>query len=112
LLRPSSAIPFLLQVRAPTGGLKCQTHNVILSAMFDRSSDSSQNAHDAVSELLMGMRLRGASYGRLQLTPPFGIRFSAGPEARFHFIARGKVLLRAPGDMRAAVEKSATVAAE
>lgn len=56
-----------------------------------------KNAHDPVSELLMGMRLRGASYGRLQLTPPFGIRFPAGPEARFHFIARGKVLLRAPG---------------
>ena len=65
--------------------------------MFDRSSDLAKNAHDPVSELLMGMRLRGASYGRLQLTPPFGIRFPAGPEARFHFIARGKVLLRAPG---------------
>jgi len=66
--------------------------------MFDRSSDLTQNAHDPVSELLMGMRLRGASYGRLQLTPPFGIRFPAGPEARFHFIARGKVILRAPGE--------------
>ena len=65
--------------------------------MFDRSSDLAKNAHDPVSELLMGMRLRGASYGRLQLTPPFGIRFPAGPEARFHFIARGNVLLRAPG---------------
>ncbi|WP_432346806.1 AraC family transcriptional regulator [Shinella yambaruensis] len=66
--------------------------------MFDRSSDSAKNLHDPVSELLMGMRLRGASYGRLQLSPPFGIRFPAGPEARFHFVARGKVLLRAPGE--------------
>ena len=66
--------------------------------MFDRSSDSVKNKHDPVSELLMGMRLRGASYGRLQLSPPFGIRFPAGPEARFHFVARGKVLLRAPGE--------------
>jgi AraC-like DNA-binding protein len=66
--------------------------------MFDRSSDSAKNAHDPVSELLMGMRLRGASYGRLQLTPPFGIRFPAGPEARFHFVARGNVLLRAAGE--------------
>ena len=66
--------------------------------MFDRSSDLSKNTHDPVSELLMGMRLRGASYGRLQLTPPFGIRFPPAPEARFHFIARGKVLLRAPGE--------------
>jgi AraC-like DNA-binding protein len=66
--------------------------------MFDRSSDPGKNAHDPVSELLMGMRLRGASYGRLQLTPPFGIRFPAGTEARFHFIARGNVLLRTAGD--------------
>lgn len=66
--------------------------------MFDRSSDSAKNLHDPVSELLMGMRLRGASYGRLQLSPPFGIRFPAGSEARFHFVARGKVLLRAPGE--------------
>lgn len=68
--------------------------------MFDRSSDLSKNTHDPVSELLMGMRLRGASYGRLQLTPPFGIRFPAGPEARFHFVARGNVVLRAPGQVQ------------
>ena len=66
--------------------------------MFDQSSGLAKNTHDPVSELLMGMRLRGASYGRLQLTPPFGIRFPAAPEARFHFIARGKVLLRTPGE--------------
>lgn len=68
--------------------------------MFDRSSDPAKNAHDPVSELLMGMRLRGASYGRLQLTPPFGIRFRAGPEARFHFVARGNVTLRAGDTVR------------
>ena len=67
--------------------------------MFDQSSGLQKNKHDPVSELLMGMRLRGASYGRLQLSPPFGIRFPAGPEARFHFVARGKVLLRAPGEV-------------
>jgi AraC-like DNA-binding protein len=66
--------------------------------MFDPSSGTSKDTHDAVSELLMGMRLRGASYGRLQLSPPFGVRFPAGPEARFHFVARGKVTLRAPGE--------------
>ncbi|MDC7260658.1 MULTISPECIES: AraC family transcriptional regulator [unclassified Shinella] len=67
--------------------------------MLDQSSGLQKNKHDPVSELLMGMRLRGASYGRLQLSPPFGIRFPAGPEARFHFVARGKVLLRAPGEV-------------
>lgn len=66
--------------------------------MFDQSSDLVRNTHDPVSELLMGMRLRGASYGRLQLTPPFGIRFPAAQEARFHFVARGHVLLRVPGE--------------
>ena len=66
--------------------------------MFDQSSEPTINAHDPVSELLMGMRLRGASYGRLQLTPPFGIRFPAGPEARFHFVARGKAVLRTAGE--------------
>lgn len=66
--------------------------------MLDPSSDAAKNSHDAVSELLMGMRLRGASYGRLQLSPPFGIRFPARQEARFHFVARGKVMLRAAGE--------------
>jgi AraC-like DNA-binding protein len=68
--------------------------------MFDRSSEQPKNTHDPVSELLMGMRLRGASYGRLQLTPPFGIRFPAAPEARFHFVARGNVTLRAGDTVR------------
>lgn len=49
---------------------------------------------DPVSELLMGMRLRGASYGRLRLAPPFGIRFPASSEARFHFVAGGRVHLQ------------------
>lgn len=66
--------------------------------MLDRSSESLEKPHDPVSELLMGMRLRGASYGRLQLSPPFGIRFPAAGEARFHFVARGQVMLRAAGE--------------
>ena len=49
---------------------------------------------DAISELLMGMRLRGASYGKLRLSPPFGIHFPAAPEARFLFVAAGSVLLQ------------------
>lgn len=64
--------------------------------MFDQESGTHPNAlqSDPVSELLMGMRLRGASYGRLCFDPPFGIRFPASPEARFHFIAAGKLHLQ------------------
>ncbi|EKF19149.1 AraC family transcriptional regulator [Nitratireductor pacificus pht-3B] len=47
----------------------------------------------------MGMRLRGASYGKLRLAPPFGISFPATAHARFHFIAAGDVHIRpAAGD--------------
>lgn len=50
-----------------------------------------------VSELLMGMRLVGIDYRRIELTPPFGLRFGeAEGRAQFHFIARGPVFLRRP----------------
>ncbi|WP_051609136.1 AraC family transcriptional regulator [Fodinicurvata fenggangensis] len=64
--------------------------------MFDRNSENRGRVaeHDPVSELLMGMRLRGASYGKLCFDPPFGIRFPASAEARFHFIAAGTVHLQ------------------
>lgn len=74
--------------------------------MLDRNSETSKPwagaGADPVSELLMGMRLRGASYGRLRLAPPFGLRFSAASEARFHFVAAGRVYLQSPeGSLRA-----------
>jgi AraC-like DNA-binding protein len=67
--------------------------------MLDRNSGLRNGAAttDPVSELLMGMRLRGASYGKLRLAPPFGIHFPAAPEARFHFIAAGHLYLQAAG---------------
>jgi AraC-like DNA-binding protein len=66
--------------------------------MLDRNSEIRKEGagSDPVSELLMGMRLRGASYGRLRLAPPFGIRFPAAPEARFHFVAAGRAYLQSP----------------
>ncbi|RMC33879.1 AraC family transcriptional regulator [Paracoccus alkanivorans] len=64
--------------------------------MFDRNSETSPG-RDAVSEVLLGMRLRGASYSRLRLTPPFGVRFPAGTGARFHFIGQGGAILALPG---------------
>jgi len=68
--------------------------------MLDRKSGplESSNARlpaDLVSELLMGMRLVGLDYRRIQISPPFGIRFGGpGGRAQFHFIARGPVFLR------------------
>ncbi len=48
---------------------------------------------DLVSELLSGMRLRGASYSKLRLAPPFGIGFGASPDAHFHFVSAGELFL-------------------
>lgn len=50
---------------------------------------------DAASELLLGMRLVGVNYRRIELDRPFGIGFGGEPgHAQFHFIGRGPVLLR------------------
>jgi len=62
--------------------------------MFDRNSEPRVGAADPVSELLMGMRLRGARYGRLRFAPPFGLAFPLAPDARFHFVAAGRVYLQ------------------
>lgn len=75
--------------------------------MFDRKSETRSDmrtqAHiqpprDLVSELLLGMRLNGVHYKRIQMTPPFGIGFGAVEgRAQFHFVARGPVFLRTAG---------------
>ncbi|MBY6265745.1 AraC family transcriptional regulator [Azospirillum sp. 412522] len=50
---------------------------------------------DLVSELLLGMRLTGVQYRRIQVAPPFGIGFGTEEgRAQFHFVARGPVVLR------------------
>lgn len=53
---------------------------------------------DLVSELLMGMRLVGIEYRRIEVTPPFGLRFGAvDGRAQFHFVASGSVYVRIGG---------------
>lgn len=77
--------------------------------MHDRKSELSNStvaariSTDVVSELLMGMRLVGVEYRRIQVARPFGIRFATVEgRAQFHFIARGPVFLRnAAGEARA-----------
>ncbi|WP_188579302.1 AraC family transcriptional regulator [Tistrella bauzanensis] len=68
-------------------------------AMADPSSYPP--AADLISELLMGMRIDGVRYRRIQITDPCGIRFgddadADGGWAQFHFVARGTVFLRSP----------------
>jgi len=54
-----------------------------------------QPAPDLMSELLLGMRLRGIQCRRIQVTAPFGLGFGAADRrAQFHFIAAGQVVLR------------------
>jgi AraC-like DNA-binding protein len=50
---------------------------------------------DLMSELLLGMRLRGIQYRRIQTKPPFGLGFGAKPgHGYFHFAAAGTAVLR------------------
>ncbi|MBP2171033.1 AraC-like DNA-binding protein [Erwinia toletana] len=57
-------------------------------------SEISQS-HDLASELLLGMRLLGVQYKRIEMARPFGIHFASAPgRAQFHFVSRGPVLLR------------------
>jgi AraC-like DNA-binding protein len=66
--------------------------------MFDPSSktaDAKTPITDLVSELLLGMRLNGIQYRRMELAPPFGVRFGMqAKRAQFHFIASGSLFLR------------------
>ena len=66
--------------------------------MIDRSSGNSTAAGpplDPLNELLVGMRLTGVEYRRIELSPPFGLGFGAEEgRAKFHFVARGPVFLR------------------
>lgn len=70
------------------------------SRMIDQSSDpaadqSDHTAHLWINELLLGMRLSGLHYRRIELTPPFGTRFTnSADRAQFHFIAQGSLVLR------------------
>lgn len=69
--------------------------------MLDHSSGLTGSATgtvcDVVSELLVGMRLQGLDYQRLQITPPFGVSYSEDvAKAQFHFVAQGHAYLRGP----------------
>ncbi len=65
--------------------------------MLSRSSDVVTDGltQDALSEVLQDLRLSGVSYGRCELTRPWGIEFPPQTAARFHFVAAGEGWLHA-----------------
>lgn len=79
---------------------RSMTYNPLL--LIDRPEPMSEpllsplpDVHDLVSELLLGMRLSGVQYRRIQVARPFGLSFGHAPgRAQFHFVGRGPVLLR------------------
>ena len=65
--------------------------------MSSRSSDlDAAPAPDPLSQVLSDLRLAGVSYGRCELTRPWGIDFPPQAEARFHFVAAGDCWLHTP----------------
>ena len=75
------------------------------SGMSEPSPPSLPHVHDLVSELLLGMRLSGVQYRRIQVARPFGLSFGDAPgRAQFHFVGRGPVLLRDAAGMTMRLE--------
>ncbi|HEX2526037.1 MAG TPA: AraC family transcriptional regulator [Geminicoccus sp.] len=63
-----------------------------------------------MSELLMGMRLVGVQYRRIEIAPPFGISFgTVEGRAQFHFVACGSVLLRSASGVTHVLEAGSAV---
>lgn len=86
------------------------------SRMLDHSSKSlasprhASTSSDLVSELLLGMRLTGVQYRRMELAAPFGIRMgTTAGRAQFHFVAAGTVFLRGLGETVHRLEASDAV---
>jgi AraC-like DNA-binding protein len=63
--------------------------------MLSRSSDVATDGLtlDPLSEVLQDLRPSGVSYGRCELTRPWGIDFPPQSAARFHFVAAGECWL-------------------
>jgi AraC-like DNA-binding protein len=63
--------------------------------MLDCSSDAAPS-RDVLSVVLQDLRLSDGSYGRCDLTRPWGIAFPPQAQARFHCVVSGACWLRAP----------------
>ncbi|RMM84307.1 AraC family transcriptional regulator [Pseudomonas savastanoi pv. glycinea] len=66
---------------------------IVLNSKWPLSMQAPSN--DPISELLLGMRLFGVQFRRLEVVPPLGVGFTnAIGRAQFHFVGRGPVWLR------------------
>src|SRR5262245_51337622 len=62
--------------------------------MLSRSSEHADVLiPDPLSEVLQDLRISGGSYGRCELSSPWGINFPPQRAARFHFVAEGECWL-------------------
>ncbi|KAF1004890.1 MAG: RCS-specific HTH-type transcriptional activator RclR [Luteibacter sp.] len=68
---------------------------IIRPDLMNSLPSTTHDGTDLTSELLMGMRLIGVEYRRIELAPPLGLSFGkAAGLAHFHFVGRGPVHLR------------------
>lgn len=59
-----------------------------------KSLDSSASGPDALTEILLNLRLDGVEYGRCELHAPWAVAYPAQATARFHFVAQGDCWLQ------------------
>jgi AraC-like DNA-binding protein len=62
--------------------------------MTIRPNRDPKTGQDALTEILLGLRLDGVEYGRCVMREPWAVAFPAKREASFHFVAQGSCWMR------------------
>lgn len=62
--------------------------------MTIRPNRDPRTGQDALTEILLGLRLDGVEYGRCVMREPWAVAFPARREASFHFVAQGSCWMR------------------
>jgi AraC-like DNA-binding protein len=62
--------------------------------MTIRPNRDPKTGQDALTEILLGLRLDGVEYGRCVMRTPWAVAFPAKREASFHFVAQGSCWMR------------------
>jgi AraC-like DNA-binding protein len=62
--------------------------------MTIRPNRDPRTGQDALTEILLGLRLDGVEYGRCVMREPWAVEFPAKREASFHFVAQGSCWMR------------------
>jgi len=98
-------LPDIVDIRLEVIGaasleISCRRFHARKAKLLDRLStlprapqpDASQP--DALTQILLGLRLEGVEYGRCLMHGPWAVAFPAQRAARFHFVSRGGCWLR------------------